>query len=56
MVKHNIFSKPFIVTLRRNGVCVDLVRWAESEKQLREELAMDVSPQIEIVRVKEQRT
>lgn len=51
----NIAARPFIVTLRRGGVTVELVRWADSAAEAREAAESELNGDIEIVSVKERR-
>lgn len=53
MYKQNIFARPFVATLRKNGTEIEAVFWASDEKELRERLAIELSEQIELVRIKE---
>lgn len=53
MYKQNVFARPFVVTLRKNGMDIEAVFWAADEKELRERLEIELSEQIELVRIKE---
>ena len=53
MIRQNIFAKPFVVTVRMNGVTLDRVFWDSSEENLRERLRYELSEKIELVRIKE---
>lgn len=53
MYKQNIFSKPFVAKLRRNGTEIEAVFWADSEKTLRERLEIELSDQIELISIRE---
>lgn len=55
MYRQNIFARPFVATLRKNGTEIDAVFWAENEDELRERLKIELSEQIELVRIKERR-
>ena len=53
MYRQNIFAKPYVATLRKNGAEIEAVFWASDEKELRERLKIELSEQIELVRIKE---
>ena len=53
MYKQNIFARPYVATLRRNGAEIEAVFWAYDEKELRERLEMELSEQIELVSIRE---
>ena len=52
-VKYNIFSRPYVVTARKNGAEIKLVLWAENKKDLQERLKAELSESIEIVDIRE---
>jgi len=52
-IRQNIYAKPFVVTVRRNGAELDLVYWAADRKELKERLKSELAETIELVRIKE---
>ena len=52
-IKHNIFERPYVATLRRNGVDIEMVMWATDVKALKEKLREELSEKIELVSVRE---
>lgn len=52
-IRRNIYAKPFVVTVRRNGAELDLVYWATDRKELKERLKSELAETIELVRIKE---
>lgn len=53
MYKQNIFARPFVATLRKNGTEIEAVFWADNENELKERLKIELSEQIELVSIKE---
>lgn len=53
MIKQNIFARPFVAKLKKGDTEIEAVFWAESEKELRERLAIELSEQIQLISVKE---
>lgn len=51
--KQNIFARPFVATLRKNGTEIEAIFWAADENDLRERLKIELSEQIELVRIRE---
>lgn len=51
-IRHNIFARPFVARLRMGDTVLEQVFWAESEKDLRERLALELSEKIELLDVK----
>ena len=51
--KQNIYTRPYIAVLRRGGMEIEAVFWAESERELRARLKEELSEKTEIVRIKE---
>ena len=52
-VRFNIAEKPWKVILKRNGMEITAVYWAENKAALRERLEAELSGGIEIVSIKE---
>lgn len=53
VLKQNIFAKPFVAKLKKGDTEIEAVFWAESEKDLRERLEIELSEQIELIGIKE---
>ncbi len=53
MYRQNIFTRPYIATLRKNGIEIEAVYWAEKESELLERLQAELSEKIEVIRVRE---
>lgn len=51
--RQNIFAKPFVARLRRNGEEFDAVFWAADEKELRARLKEELSEKLELVSIRE---
>lgn len=51
-IKCNIYEKPFVVTLRRNGEEFDLVLWGENEKAVKERVQADLGETIEFIAIR----
>lgn len=52
-VKMNIAAKPYSVVLRRGGMELTAVYWAENKKALKERLAEELGEKIELVSIRE---
>lgn len=52
-VKMNIAMRPYSVVLRRNGMEITAVFWAENKKALKERLAEELGEKIELISIKE---
>lgn len=52
-VRYNIAEKPWVVTLRRGGVEIHAVFWAESKRALRDRLEAEFSQETEVLDIRE---